>query len=135
MAKVRTNSLDRKEQYRVVGNLIEIVSGIRNKNESIDFFFSVLSSSELLMIARRIQIAEMLLEEKTYEEIRKELKVSYQSIAKVYHWLYEGRDGIQKMIKNHQSKKIKKEKNNNGYQDGSLLNKYHHHRAFRKLFS
>ena len=45
----------------------------------------------MVMIGRRIMIAERLIQEKTYAEIRRELKVGLSTIVGVQKWLEEGR--------------------------------------------
>lgn len=135
MAKVRTHLVDKKERFKIIGEFFEIVSNLKNKDEVIGFFIGLLSPSESLMLARRIQIAEMLLEEKGYEEIRKKLKVSFQTIAKVYQWLYAENETYKKQIGSQLERKRKRIKNSSKrFNDGSLLNKYAHHRLLRDLF-
>ena len=102
----------------------------------VGFFTGLLSPSETLMLARRIQIAEMLAEEKGYEEIRKKLKVSFQTIAKVYQWLYGENETYKKQINNQLERKRKNNnRKNRKLNDGSLLNKYAHHRILKDLLS
>lgn len=126
--------VDKKERYKIIGEFFEIVSNLKNKDDVFGFFIGLLSPSETLMLARRIQIAEMLLEEKGYEEIRKKLKVSFQTIATVYQWLYGENEIYKKQIGNQLERKKKRIKSNNKqFDDGSLLNKYAHHRLLRDL--
>jgi uncharacterized protein YerC len=133
MAKVKTHLINPRERYEIVGEFFEIITNLKTKKDVIDFLLGLITSSELLMIARRIQIAKRLLDEKVYEDIRKEMKVSYQTIAKVYGWLYSGKEKyISEMFK-------KIEKNKKGATDGrkhyeSLLGKYPQHRFFKELF-
>ncbi len=134
MAKVKTHLIGKKERYKIVGEFFEIVSNLKNKDDVVGFFIGLLSSSEALMLARRIQVAEMLLEEKSYEEIRKKLKVSFQTIAKVYQWLYGENEIYKKQIGNQLERKRKRNKNSSRrVDDGSLLNKYAHHRILKNL--
>ncbi len=84
--------MEKNEKYKIIGNFFEIVSGLKNKKEVVDFFLGLLTPSEVLMAARRIQIAQMLLEEGNYEIIRKRLKVSNQTITKTDRWLHRDED-------------------------------------------
>ncbi|NTW45250.1 MAG: hypothetical protein HGB14_12685 [Anaerolineaceae bacterium] len=67
-------------------SFFEVVSKLKTKQEIVDFFLGLLTQSESLMMARRIQIARMLLQEKSYEEIKSKLKTDqfklYQLIWK-----------------------------------------------------
>lgn len=135
MAKVKTHLVDKKERFRIIGEFFEIVTNLKNKDDVIGFFIGLLTSSESLMLARRIQVAEMLLEEKSYEEIRKKLKVSFQTIAKVYQWLYGENETYKKQIGNQLERKRKRNKKHERFDDGSLLNKYAHHRLLKDLLS
>ena len=51
------------------------------------------------MLARRLQIAELLLDGKTYQQIRADLKVSFGTIARVQTWLDLYGDGYRTIIK------------------------------------
>ena len=134
MAKVKTHLIDKKERYRIIGEFFEIVVNLKNKDDVIGFFIGLLTPSESLMLARRIQVAEMLLEEKSYEEIRKKLRVSFQTIAKVYNWLYGENETYKKQIENQNKRKRQREKNRGNYKiKESLLDRYAHHRLLKDL--
>ena len=74
MGKVKYYSINPRERFRIIGEFFEIIAGLRVKKEVVAFLVGLLTPSEALMLARRIQIAKMLLEEKNYENIRKKLK-------------------------------------------------------------
>ena len=73
----------------------------------------------------------MLVEEKGYDEIRRELKVSFQTIAKVYSWLYAENDGFIKKI-TQQIKRKRVQKKNKAYSN-LMLDKYPGHRLLKSL--
>ena len=131
MAKVRTHQVDKKERERIIGNFFDIVANLRTRQEVVGFFISINTASEMLMIARRIQIAEMLVEGRGYEEIRKKLKVSFQTIARVYSWLYGENEVFQKRISDQIRRK--QSRKNDVIKPGSLLGKYGHHRLTKKI--
>lgn len=128
MPKVRPHLIEKTEKYKIIGNFFEIVAGLKNKKEVIDFFLGLLTPSEILMSARRIQIAQMLLEEENYEIIRKRLKVSNQTITKTDQWLHRD-DEYNRWLGGKLKRKIEKEKN----YSSSMLDKYAHHRFFKNL--
>ncbi len=131
MSKVRVYSIDKNERYRIIGELFELIVNLRTKKEVIDFLIGLFTPSETLMIARRVQIAKMLLEEDNYEIIRKRLKVSNQTISKVEHWLKSDEQKNKIIVtKLNQIKKFSKDSSNK-----SILDKFAHHRAFKELIS
>lgn len=132
MPKVKVYSVDPREKYRITGELFEVIANLRTKKEVIEFLIGLLTPSETLMVARRVQIAKMLLEgENDFEFIRKRMKVSNQTIVKVEHWL-RGDENKNALI----VKKIKEIKRSRRFSGGtgSLLDKYAQHRILRDLF-
>lgn len=129
MPKVKIYNVDKNERYRIIGELFELVVNLKTKKEVVDFLIGLFTQSETLMVARRIQIAKMLADQKSYEVIRKRLKVSYQTIATVEHWLQreEKRDFIIKKLK-----ELDKGAKGKKY-SGRLLDKYAYHRILKEL--
>ncbi len=134
MAKVKVYSISKEERYQLVGEFFEIVSQLKNKQEVIDFFVGILFSSESLMIARRIQIAKLIVEGYNYREIKERLKVSSQTIGMVYKWLHE-RDEAYKVIIKKYLKKVAKQKKNNSLPvyNESELDKYPQYKLMKKM--
>lgn len=87
MGKVRVYSVNKKEKQKIEDEFFEIVSSLRSKQEVFDFMIDLFTESERLMLSRRIQIAKMLLMDMPHDDIRKRLKVGFQTIYKVEHWL------------------------------------------------
>lgn len=132
MPKVKVYSVNPREKYRITSELFEVIANLRTKKEVIEFLIGLLTPSETLMVARRVQIAKMLLEgENDFEFIRKRMKVSNQTIVKVEHWL-RGDENKNALI----VKKIKEIKRSRRFSSGtgSLLDKYAQHRILRDLF-
>lgn len=86
-----------------------MVSLLKSREEVKNFFKDLLTLSEVVMISRRIQIAQMLLEGLGYEEIRKKLKVGFNTINQVERWLNNGFGGYRKTIMEYKRKKKRKE--------------------------
>jgi uncharacterized protein YerC len=131
MAKVKVYSIDSKEKYRIFGEFFEVITNLKNKKEAVDFLIGLFTPSEMLMVARRIQVAKMILKEDNYEIIRKNLKVSNQTINKVEHWIC-GDEEKNKFIaeKITQLEKIVKTKK----VSENMLDKYSHHKFLKELF-
>ena len=122
----------------LVGDLFDVIYGLKTKSNIIDFLVGLLTPSESLMLARRIQIAKHLIEEKTYDEIRKDMGVSYNTVNGVEQWM-NAREGAYRKIlaewvkrKNKINKK-KKQQQENRYRHTGLLDKYPQHRFLKEL--
>lgn len=75
------------------------IAELKNRDEVKAFFKDLLSESEAIMLARRIKIAQRLLQGVEYEEIQKELHVGRSTIASVHQWLTSGFQGYEIAIK------------------------------------
>lgn len=131
MSKVKTYEVDSKERYQIIGDLFEVITGLKNKKEVIDFFIGLLTPSESLMLARRVQVAKLLIEGENYETISKKLKVSYQTITKTDRWLHSGNDKYDLWLENRL--KTKKPVGNKYYSEKSMLDRYPGHRFLKEL--
>jgi TrpR-related protein YerC/YecD len=132
MPKVKVHLVDKKERYRIVGELFEIITNLRTKKEVIDFLVGLLTASESLMIARRLQIAKMLADDQGYDYIQKKLKVSHQTIAAVEKWLERDEDKKRIIVKKLREVGNKTAKTT-GY-SGNLLDRYPQHRFLKDIF-
>ncbi|MFZ2975221.1 MAG: YerC/YecD family TrpR-related protein [Candidatus Moraniibacteriota bacterium] len=102
--KVKYHELSELEKKKYLGDFYTMVSLLKNREEAKNFFKDLLTLSEAVMISRRIQIARMLLEGHTYDEIRKRLKVGFNNINQVEKWLNNGFGGYRKIIEEYQKK-------------------------------
>jgi uncharacterized protein YerC len=100
--KVKYHQLTESEKKKYLGDFYSMVSLLKIKD--------LLTLSEIVMISRRIQIAKMLLEGYTYDEIRKRLKVGFSNVAQVERWLNNGFGGYRKVIKEYQEKRKNNQK-------------------------
>lgn len=131
MPKVKVYSINKDERYRVIGEFFELIVNLRTKKEVIDFLIGLFTASETLMIARRVQIARMLAEDRSYEDIRKKLKVSYNTIATVERWL-QSEEKHDFIIKKLRELRGGLKTGGKKYQ-GDLLDKYAKHRFLKDL--
>ena len=130
MPKVKVYQIDNKERLRIVGELLDVISGIKSRSEMFELLFRLMTPSEVIMLARRLQIAKLLLDENSYEDIRKKLKVSHRTIADVEGWLRENQQRASLVRK--RLKSIEKE--SSALHSESMLDKYAHHRFLKELF-
>ena len=99
MAKFNPYILSEKERKRLLDEFFIAISNLKNFEDVRNFFKDLLSESEQVMLARRLQIAKMLLKGVGYQKIRSTLRVGFDNINAVNCWLRYGRDGYIKAIK------------------------------------
>lgn len=133
MPKVKIYSVNRKEKQRIEDELFEIISKLKTKQEVFDFMIELFTESETLMIGRRIQVAKMILQGFSYDEIKSKMKVGFQTISKIEHWLRNDEKRTE-FIKG----KIKKAKNDQKAEKAlrrTSLDRYAHHRFLKNLIN
>ena len=94
----RSKKLARKEIEELFYKLCMVVSKTSDIGDAAKLLRDLLSVTEAEMIAKRIKIAEMLIDEMTYREISEELKTSSATIFKVQEWLNVSGDGYRKAV-------------------------------------
>lgn len=75
------------------------IAGLEGRMEVKNFFKDLLSETEAIMFARRLEVARMLLAGHSYQEISKKLQVGENTIGKVQRWLTSGFGGYEKALK------------------------------------
>lgn len=81
------HKLSNSKQTEMFIKFARAVSKLNSPEEVARFLKDLLSNVEALMLARRLQIAELLIAGETYKDIREELKVGFSTIARVQTWL------------------------------------------------
>ena len=108
MAKRKVYEVDKAERYQMLNDFYEMIASIKNSKDAANFVRDVLTPSESLMITRRIAIAKMLLGGSSFEDIRQNLKVGYNTINNVNRWLFTGFGGYLNEIKKGKNKTERK---------------------------
>lgn len=99
MAKFsRVPKLSRKEQEKLLISFCRALVEIRTPEEAAHFLKDLLSRQEAEMLAKRIEIARLLVEGMTYVQIQSLLKVSEATVARVNHWLSSSGEGYRLVI-------------------------------------
>jgi uncharacterized protein YerC len=132
MSKVRVFDVNPNERYALVGEVLDSVTQLRNKNDVIDFLIGLLTPSEMLMVARRVHIARRILEGKTYIEICEEMGVGNGTIRGVEKWMRRGDKKRQDCITRCVLRKTQKEKVQKSFSENPL-DRYAHHRMAKEL--
>lgn len=92
------NELEEEKRKKVLSEFYAAVTMIENYEEAKQFFKDLLTTKETLMLARRLQIATMLIYESSYQDIQNTLKVGLSTIASVQNWLNAGGKGYRTVI-------------------------------------
>ncbi|MDO8639268.1 MAG: YerC/YecD family TrpR-related protein [Candidatus Daviesbacteria bacterium] len=98
MTKISSIPIQAKRMGIFISNLWNAITLIENKNETTDFFKALLTPTEIRMMAKRVQIAKMLIKGYKYEDIRNFIRVTDSTISSVNNQLQFGNGGYIKTI-------------------------------------
>jgi len=99
MARYNANKLPYKIQDRLMDNFCNILANLKSPLEIRNFLKDLLNRQERIMLIRRLLIADMLENGKSYREIKEKLKTSYTTIARIGRWLNFGREGYRRALR------------------------------------
>lgn len=95
MAKfARIPKLNKKQRQELMLALCHAITQMKKPEEAAKLLTDLLSPQETEMIAKRLEIAKLLIQGKTYDEIRERLKSGYATIARVNTWLNISGEGF-----------------------------------------
>lgn len=94
----RWDKLSKDEQSDLLFDLLNAFASVKNVSEATEFLIDLFTRDEVRLLSKRLRIAKMLINDKSYEEIRLNLKVGMSTIAKVSAWLEEKGNGFRKII-------------------------------------
>lgn len=135
MAKVKINSLSRTERKFIVENFLELVLRLRGKKQVMDVLLRLMTPSEALMFARRIQVAKALLEsEETQDALRRKLKVGFRTMEKIEQWLHTENTVRDKWLAKELLRLPQEPRARRALQEKSPLDKYPEHRMMKEIF-
>jgi len=97
--KVVPRKLSKDVKTKYLDVLYTAITSLRSRDEVKKFLRDLLTESERIMIGRRIIIAQRLLEDKSYVEIKQELGVGVDTIMRVHKWLEDENYGYEETIK------------------------------------
>jgi TrpR-related protein YerC/YecD len=133
MGKVKPSSIEKEKRDEAVAEFFKVIEKLKNKKEMADFFLGLLTASEILMLARRIQIAQYLISGKSYEEILRKLKAGSETVHRTDLWLSHEDEKTRKWLKSLIGKKQELKTQIKRYRPDSLLRRYPHHRFWSDL--
>ncbi len=82
-----------------ISQLFDAILSLKNKEECYIFFEDACTVNELLSLSQRFEVAKMLREEKTYQEIAEITGASTATISRVNRALNYGNDGYDMVFK------------------------------------
>ncbi len=91
--------ISKKDRNEIIYDLIYAIVNCKNIEEAALFIEDILTESELEFISRRLRIAKLLIDGRTYEDVKDRLHVSDSTIAKIAAWLSGKGDGFRKVVK------------------------------------
>jgi len=98
MSRVNPRALDSNSKMKYLDLLWTSIAQLETREETKQFFKDLLSESEAIMLARRIEIAKRLIEGESYDKITADLKVGMDTISRVQQWLTSGFGGYEKAV-------------------------------------
>src|SRR3990167_795345 len=99
MMKIRPRKIESKERMKYLDALYTAIESLKSREEVKSFLRDLLTESERIMIGRRIIIAQRLLQDQSYVEIKQELGVGVDTIMRVHKWLEDENYGYEETIK------------------------------------
>lgn len=107
------SKLDKKEQEELLLDFCYVISSLSDIEKAAQFVKDLLSPQEAEMLAKRVKIAQLLVDGRDYNFIQSVLKVSPSTISRVNEWLKYSGDGyrfVARCLKERQRKRIEKAK-------------------------
>jgi TrpR-related protein YerC/YecD len=87
-----------------VDRLFQAILGLRDLDECYRFFYDLCTVAEIHNLAQRFQVAELLHQGRTYEEIARRTGMSSATISRIKRFLYYGADGYRLAIERLQAR-------------------------------
>lgn len=100
MSKKNLRKISADDKKKCLDLLWTCSASLRTREEVKNFFKDLLTPSESIMLGRRLQIAKMLLEGKSYDFIERVMGAGKTTIASVHQWLNSGFGGYEKALRN-----------------------------------
>ena len=85
--QISKQELDPKLEQEIKRMFAQVVADLASKEKALIFLQDFLSETEFMALSKRLAIVLYLTKDKSYEEIKKELKVSSATIASVQNAL------------------------------------------------
>lgn len=100
-----TDTYRSKFQDESIDQLFEAILSLEDMGECYRFFEDICTVNEIKSLAQRLEVARMLSEDKTYNEIAQKTNASTATISRVGRFLNYGADGYRIILDRLRSKK------------------------------
>lgn len=97
--QVSKKGINNRIEKKIFRCLFQVLADLKSPKQVDSFLSDVLSKTEKTVLAKRLGIVYYLNKNKSYEAIRKDLKVSSATIANVQKWMEEGGEGLNLALK------------------------------------
>lgn len=82
-----------------VDNLFDAILNLRDRKDAYNFFEDLCTKNEILSMSQRLEVAKMLHEHHTYQDISEKTGASTATISRVNRMLSEGNGTILRLLK------------------------------------
>ncbi len=106
------NRLSKSEKQRLLIALCQAVSSVKDDKEAAQVLTDLLTPSEIEMVAKRLEIAKLLIQGKTYDQIRAKINAGYSTIGRINTWLNLAGEGFKIAVS-----RMKKEKKQSTFEE------------------
>jgi len=97
--QVSKHGVSKPIEKKIYKSLYRVLAGIKQPRAVEIFFTGILTDTERMTLAKRLAIAVYLKKNKSYDTIKKELKVSSATIATVQDLIVRGNEGLNIALK------------------------------------
>lgn len=85
--------------------IVDTLRKLKNFKDLGNFIDDLLTEEEILDLAQRIKIAELIFHDKTYDEITQQINVSTSTVSKIGQVIKYGKGGLKETLGKHKTKK------------------------------
>jgi TrpR-related protein YerC/YecD len=78
------------KESKIINDFWRATTCLKNKDEVREFLKSVLTPTEMLMLAKRVEVAKMLITDNHYDDIRRQVQVTNATISHIKDSLTRG---------------------------------------------
>jgi len=96
--KEETMAYESKYRREDIDELFDGILTLRDREDCYRFFEDICTINEIHSIAQRLQVAKLLSEKKTYNEIEKVTKASTATISRINKCIVYGADGYRRVL-------------------------------------
>lgn len=101
---------DSKFKRDDIDELFDGILTLKDREDCYRFFEDICTINEIHAIAQRLQVAKLLSQKKTYNEIEEITKASTATISRINKCLIYGSDGYQRVLERIENQKSKVDK-------------------------